>query len=132
MKEDIHPFAINILKLRRYNFDFFTTEEVVFFEYIVVKQLAFKTKGAFFHSSETIRRETGIKKYALNTIIKRFVNLGILKVTVKGMPQVKYFTLCHEGILALLPKIYLLQSPKAQQIDLEQLLRNYLHRMAEP
>ncbi|HAT65208.1 MAG TPA: hypothetical protein DCS66_11495, partial [Flavobacteriaceae bacterium] len=36
-KEDTHPLAINIQKLQRYNYDYFNCEEVVFFEYIVVK-----------------------------------------------------------------------------------------------
>ena len=38
----------NILKLNRYNYDFFNCEEVVFFEYIVVKGMAFKKKKEFF------------------------------------------------------------------------------------
>jgi hypothetical protein len=39
-KNDTHPLAINVLKLNRYNYDFFNCEEVVFFEYIIVKGMA--------------------------------------------------------------------------------------------
>ena len=49
-KEDTHPLAINIQKLQRYNYDYFNCEEVVFFEYIVVKGMAFKKKKEFFLS----------------------------------------------------------------------------------
>lgn len=35
--KDKHPLSINILKLQRYNFNFLKCEEVVFFEFLVVK-----------------------------------------------------------------------------------------------
>lgn len=104
--EDTHPLAINILKLQRYNFEFLNCEEAVFFEYIVIKGMAFKKKTEFFHSSETIRKETGIKKHSLNTIVKRFIDLNIISIAVKGMPKVKYFTVHFPKIIELLPKIY--------------------------
>ena len=105
-KEDIHPLAINIQKLQRYNYDYFNCEEVVFFEYIVVKGMAFKKKTEFFHSSETIRKETGIKKHSLNSIISRFEDLGIISTEIKGMPRVKHFKVHFPKIVELLPKIY--------------------------
>jgi len=109
-KEDTHPLAINILKLKRYNYDFFNCEEVVFFEYIVVKGMAFKKKIEFFHSSETIRQETGIKKHSLKSIISRFESLGIISTDIKGMPRVKYFTVHFPIIVDLIPKIYQLSN----------------------
>jgi len=105
-KEDVHPLAINIKKLQRYNYNFFNCEEVVFFEYMVVKGMAFKKQNEFFHSSETIRQETGIKKHSLNTIIKKFIALEIISIEVKGMPKVKYFTVHFPKIVELFPKIY--------------------------
>src|SRR5690606_23134477 len=105
-KEDIHPLAINIQKLQRYNYDYFNCEEVVFFEYIVVKGMAFKKNPEFFHSSETIRKETGIKKHSLNSIISRFEDLGIISIEIKGMPRVKHFKVHFPKIVELLPKIY--------------------------
>ncbi|WP_248723092.1 hypothetical protein [Seonamhaeicola sp. ML3] len=105
-KKDKHPLAINILKLNRYNYDFLNCEEVVFFEYIVVKGMAFKKKKEFFHSSETIRQETGIKKHSLKSIISRFESLGIISTEIKGMPRVKFFTVHYPKIVELIPKIY--------------------------
>ena len=109
-KEDTHPLAINIQKLQRYNYDYFNCEEVVFFEYIVVKGMAFKKKKEFFHSSETIRQETGIKKHSLKSIISRFESLGIISTEIKGMPRVKYFTVHFPKIVELIPKIYQLSN----------------------
>lgn len=109
-KEDTHPLAINIQKLQRYNYDYFNCEEVVFFEYIVVKGMAFKKKKEFFHSSETIRQETGIKKHSLKSIISRFESLGIISTEIKGMPRVKYFTVHYPKIVELIPKIYQLSN----------------------
>jgi hypothetical protein len=104
-KEDTHPLAINVLKLNRYNYDFFNCEEVVFFEYMVVKGMAFKNKE-FFHSSETIRNETGIKKHSLKSIISKFESLGIISIDIKGMPRIKYFTVHYPIIVNLIPEIY--------------------------
>ncbi|GAL75985.1 hypothetical protein JCM19275_209 [Nonlabens ulvanivorans] len=117
-QKDKHPLAINIIKLNRYNYDFFNCEEVVFFEYIVVKGMAFKKKKEFFHSSETIRQETGIKKHSLNSIISKFESLGIISTEIKGMPRVKYFTVHYPIIVDLFPKIYQLSDNGKLPTDL--------------
>lgn len=109
-KKDKHPLAINILKLNRYNYDFFNCEEVIFFEYMVVKGMAFKKQKEFYHSSETIRQETGIKKHSLKSIIRRFTDLGIISTEIKGMPRVKFFTVHYPKIVDLIPKIYQLSN----------------------
>ena len=66
MKEEL-PFAVYIKKLSQYNFNFLSTEEVVFFEYLVVKGKSFKFKQ-FYHSDATVEKETGIRRYKLNAI----------------------------------------------------------------
>src|SRR3569832_2260105 len=35
--KDKHHLALNVIKFKRYNFDFFSCEEAVFFEYIIIK-----------------------------------------------------------------------------------------------
>lgn len=104
-KVDKNPTAINILKLQRYNFNFLSLEEVVFYEYLIVKARSFKFKQ-FYHSTETISKETGIRRTKLDNIIKKFSDLGILMVEIKGFPKVKYFDVNFEKIGGLLPKIY--------------------------
>lgn len=122
-KKDKHPLAINILKLQRYNSDFFNCEERTFFEYIIIKGMAFKNKE-FFHSSETIYIETGIKKHSLKTIIKRFENLDIISVVIKGMPRVKNFTVNYSTIIRLTPQIH-------QLAENGKLLADYCKLLAE-
>lgn len=124
-KEDVHPLAINIQKLQRYNYNFFNCEEVVFFEYMVVKGMAFKKHTEFFHSSETIRQETGIKKHSLNTIIKKFIDLEIISIEVKGMPKVKNFTVHFPKIVELFPEIYLLSENGQLQPDFSKHLADF-------
>jgi hypothetical protein len=94
---DKNPTCLNILKLQRYNFKFFSLEEVVFFEYLIVKAKAFGF-GQFYHSTETISSETGIKRTKLDTIIGKFNKLGILQVEIKGFPKVKHFMVNFEHI----------------------------------
>jgi hypothetical protein len=78
---------------------------VVFFEYLVVKSKSFKFKP-FFHSSETIFNETGIKRNKLDAILKRFIELEILSIEIKGFPKVKHFVVNFEKVQYYLPKIY--------------------------
>jgi hypothetical protein len=123
-KKDTHPLAINIRKFQRYNYNYFSCEEVVFFEYLVVKANAFK-QVPFFHSSETIFKETGIRKHALKTIIKRFENLNYISIEVKGMPRVKYFTVHYPKIQADLEHIYLLEDNGKPLYEFRQLLAEF-------
>ncbi|SCY19250.1 hypothetical protein SAMN05192588_1598 [Nonlabens sp. Hel1_33_55] len=125
-KKDNHPLAINILKLNRYNYDFFNCEEVVFFEYMMVKGMAFKKRKEFFHSAETIRNETGIKRSSLNTIVKKFIGLGMISTEVKGMPRITYFKVHYPQIVELLPKIYQLSENGQLPYDLNKQLSEFL------
>ena len=77
------PLALNILKFKNYNFNYFSCEEAIFFEYLIVKGQSFKFKE-FFHSTETISSETGIKKHSLNSIIKKFIRREYLEALPRG------------------------------------------------
>lgn len=105
IRKDKNPMAVNIQKLQRYNFNFFSLEEVIFFEYLVIKGKAFQFKQ-FFHSSATIAKETGIKRNKLDTIISRFVELNLIEVKLVGMPRVKNFIVNYSTIPTLFDKIY--------------------------
>lgn len=129
-KKDSHPLAINIRKFQRYNYNYFSCEEVVFFEYLVVKANAFK-QVPFYHSSETIFKETGIKKHSLNTIIKRFENLNYISIEVKGMPRVKYFTVHYPKIYDDIRHIYLLDDNGQPLYEFRQLLAEYFLPLVE-
>jgi hypothetical protein len=107
------PIGIFVQKFMEFNFDYLSTEESVFFNYLVVKGQAFKFKE-FFHSSETIFNETGIKRKSLESIIKRFEELGIIKVVIKGMPKVKFFGVNYEKISELVPRIYRIDGMDSQ------------------
>jgi len=116
IKKDKNPFAINILKLQRYNFDFFSTEEVVLFEYLIVKAQAFGYKE-FYHSTQTISSETGIKRRKLLSILNRFQDLGFLEIEIKGFPKIKYFFVNLLKIQDLIPQIY--QFVHSYQLDVQ-------------
>lgn len=104
-RKDKNPMAVNIQKLQRYNFNFFSLEEVIFFEYLVIKGKAFLFKP-FYHSSSTIAAETGIKRNKLESIIKKFQGLHLIKVELKGYPKVKHFLVNYSVIPSLFDKIY--------------------------
>ena len=107
MKIDNHPLAVNCLKFQYYNFDFFSCQEIVLFEtLIVLGGISFKKKGEFFHSTKTLTDKTGVKKHTVDNSIKKFETLGIVDVEVKGMPRVKFYKMNWDNIIELLPEIY--------------------------
>ena len=107
MKLDKHPLAVNVLKFQYYNFDFFSCQEIILFEtLVVVGGISFKKKDEFFHSTQTLTDKTGIKRHSIDKIIKRFDELNIINIKVKGMPRVKFFILNWDQIIELLPQIY--------------------------
>lgn len=124
IKKDKNPTAINILKLQRYNFSFFKLEEVIFFEYLIVKGQAFGFKQ-FYHSTETIGKETGIKRSKLKAIITKFTELGIIDVEVLGFPKVKHFTVNYLKIYDYLPKIYKSAENGKLSADMNKLLTDF-------
>ena len=130
IKADKNPLAVNIRKLQRYNFNFFTLEEVVFFEYLVVKAPLFKFKE-FYHSTYTIDKEIGIKRNKLESIINKFGKMGLLKVEVKGFPKVKHFTVNFEKIRFFLPKIYQSDENGKLSADMNKLLVDYYNPLVE-
>ena len=71
-----HPFAINILKLKEYNFDITKIEEVVFFEWLVIKRISFGS-DEFFYQERRVIEEVGIKRTRLKTTKDFFCSLGL-------------------------------------------------------
>jgi hypothetical protein len=130
LQADKNPTSVNILKLQRYNFKFFSLEEVVFFEYLIVKAKAFGF-GQFYHSTETISSQTGIKRTKLDTIIGKFDKLGILRVEVKGFPKVKWFHVDFERIHALLAQIYQSAENGKLSADMLKLLSGFYNPLVE-
>lgn len=131
IKTDKHPLAINIIKFQRYNFDFFSCEEVVLFEYLAVKGMSFKKLNEFYHSTTTITRETGIKKHSLNSILSRFQQLGILDVEVKGFPKVKHFKVNFPRIMDLFSQIYQSAENGKLPSDFRKLLYDFFQPLAD-
>lgn len=104
-------FGLRLLSFQKYKPDFFSCEERVLFETLLIKFHQFKFKE-FFYSYNTIQFELGIKKDKANTIVKKFVRLGFLNCNVKtslidGRPsQVTYYFVNAYKIIELIPLIY--------------------------
>ena len=87
-------------------FNFFNCQEIMMYETLVILGgKSFKNKE-FFHSTQTIADKTGIKRYSVDKILKKFKEYGIIEYQIKGMPNVKYITVLWDNIMELLPEIY--------------------------
>ncbi len=123
-------FGLRLTSFINYNSDFFTCDERVFFEALLIKYKCFGYKP-FHWSREVIWKELGIKKDRVNRIIRKFsdeLNIlypKVIKTTIDGRPrQVTYFGLNAKKILELFPKIYL---DKENEVLKETELEKYLN-----
>jgi hypothetical protein len=72
-----HPFAVNIKNLQKYDFSKTNLDEVVFFEWLVIKRISFGIKP-FYYQQRRVIEEIGVKRTRLETIKKRFTEYGLL------------------------------------------------------
>ena len=93
------PLCTNIIRLQSY---LLSPDEVVLFDWFVVKQISFKYKD-FHYSQARIEEETRIKRTRQDVIIKHFCKMGFLTTEVKKNPatsgKVRYFSV-HFSVLA--------------------------------
>ena len=105
-------FGTRFSTFMKYDSNFFSCDERVFFEALLIKykKSDFKT---FYWSKQRVFDEIGVKKDRTDAIIKKFIALGILTVKKKtrqhnGRPeQVNYFYVKPSKIIELLPQIFL-------------------------
>lgn len=102
--------GVEVLSFMKYNPNFFTCDERVFFITLLVKFKSFDFKS-FYWSKESMFQEIGIKKDRANKIINKFKQLGILstklvKSQIDGRPmQITYFDIDASKVIDLLPQI---------------------------
>ncbi|BCI64889.1 hypothetical protein [Coprobacter secundus] len=90
------PLCINIIRLQSY---LLAPDEVVLFDWFVVKQTSFKYKE-FHYSQARIEEETRIKRTRQNVIVSKFKELGFLSSQVRENKEtrgrVNYFKVNFE------------------------------------
>lgn len=73
------PLCTNVLRLLDYHM---APDELILFDWLVVKQIAFKYKP-FHYSQARVEEETRIRRTRQEVIIKQFSALGFLKTDIK-------------------------------------------------
>lgn len=71
-----YPISVNFLTLQQYDLEVTKIDEVIFFEWLVVKRLCFGNE-TFFYQQIRVVRELGIKRSRLESIRKKFSNYGL-------------------------------------------------------
>lgn len=104
-------FGLRLTSFLKYNSNFFSCDERVFFEALLIKYKAFGFKP-FYWSKEIIFQELGIKKDRATKIINKMNALEILttevrKSVVNNRPQqITYFIINKSKIMELASEIY--------------------------
>lgn len=123
--------GVDVLNFMKYDSNFFTCDERVFFITLLVKFKSFDFKP-FFWSKEKMFQEIGIKKDRASKIIKKFKELGFLstelvKTKIDGRPmQVNYFDIDGGKIIDLLPQILLSDEDEDGNIYTQPDIEKYL------
>lgn len=120
-------FGLRLLSFIKYKSDFFTCDERVMFEAMLIKFRRFDFKP-FYWSFNKIYEELGIKKDRATKIIKKLISLGIIsqklvKTFIDNRPlQINYYDLNPERILSLISSIY----HERENVNLETEIKKYL------
>ena len=130
-------FGLRLLVFQKYNIKFFSCDERIFFETLLIKFHAFRFKP-FYISYSTIFNELGIKKDRAVTISRKFQKLGFLKTeiitsSIEGKPsQVTYYHLDTDKIIELLPQIYIEEHHEEIDRDIKKYLEPALKKVTIP
>lgn len=74
------PLSVNIKRFAEY---ILPTNERIFFDWLTTKQAMMADCLPFYYSKQKIEAETGIKKDALDKIVKRFEAMGIMTTEIR-------------------------------------------------
>lgn len=125
---DYEPFfGLRLLSFKNYNSDFFTCDERIMFEALLIKLKSHKF-NPFYWSKEKIYEEVGIKKDRATKILDKFIKLGIVTKEVRrsfvdNRPlQINYFDLNANSIIELTSQIF----KDNEEKNYEQILSTYL------
>ena len=94
-----HPLSINFKTFRQYDFCSATLDQIVFFEWLLLKKAFYG--NTFFYQQKRIINELGIKRNRLETIKGQFIELG-LEVEQKGFNNVTHYCLSSKFIKAFI------------------------------
>lgn len=95
-KENIsvdYPLSINFKTFRQYDLKVISLEEIVFFEWLIVKRLSFNS-DEFFYQNNRVSEELGIKRHKLENIKNKFSQDG-LEIKLKGLNNATNYTIAN-------------------------------------
>ena len=99
------PLSVNIKRFAEY---LLPTNERIFFDWLTTKQAMMADCLPFYYSKQRIEQETGIKKDALDKIVKRFEAMGILSTEIRTNNiggKNRYFFMDFAKVVEHLPEI---------------------------
>lgn len=98
------PLSVNIKRFAEY---LLPTNERIFFDWLTTKQAMGFEFLPFYYSKQRIEEETGIKKDALDKIVKRFEAMGFLSTEMRTneIGKYRYFFMDFAKVCNRLPEI---------------------------
>lgn len=84
-----YPLSINFNTFSQYNLSSIALDEIVFFEWLIVKKLSFGS-DEFFYQNERITKELSIKRHRLEKIKNKFMSFG-LDIELKGTNNISNY-----------------------------------------
>ncbi len=92
-----NPFSVNFEILEQYNFEKLSSDEVLFFEWLVAKRIGFKNE-TFPYKQKDITDEIGIKRRRLEKLKSDFIDKYTLLVESSGKHNITSFTVSNKFV----------------------------------
>lgn len=92
-----YPLSINFKTYQQYDLTITKLDEIVFFEWLIVKRLSFGS-DEFFYQNDRVIKEIGIKRHRLDKIKKKFTFYG-LDIQLKGFTNTTNYIITDEFVL---------------------------------
>ncbi len=115
-----HPLSINFKVLEQYDFSKTVCDEVIFFEWLILKRTSFGN-NLFYYQQEKLMNELGIKRRRLETLKSNFIDKYGLIIEKGGFNNITHFTVPNK----LIKKFVKENIKKEYQKDLESRLLKF-------
>ena len=91
-----YPLCVNFKTFIQYDISKINIDEIVFFEWLIVKRLSFGS-DEFFYQNERVIKEIGIKRHRLEVIKNKFCLYGLI-IELKGNNNTSHYLVNPEFI----------------------------------
>lgn len=104
-----YPYALSIIRHQFYNREVVINNDYLqVLEHLLGLAELYEKQGKFqfFHTLETLAKETHLTLYTVTKAIKHWLNLGVLEAEKRGLHNNNYYSFNYKALMKLVPKLF--------------------------